>query len=241
MLKKIADAVIQMSYEIPNEDKILARNIIEDLIKLKTTIEQSSELLNKTQPFEKHQTVSTEALVEKRGVLGRYHKEVKNSFSECKKHAFLIIEKMKNFDTDHNIAELISSLKEGMEDLEKKAEDFLAALDNIRSTTFRENLLDGVKKTKEQCEKVKDLIEERIEDHFQKNFLPNQWSESVSQLVQQTIAPNMPLMKRLFEEREKALQQGSAPQISKRPQSLSPAMTQNVQYATDQRGSANIE
>jgi hypothetical protein len=241
MLKKLAEAIAELSYSIPENEKSVAQNIVENLNQLKGSVSQASDLLNKTQPFEKYQTISSKALYDKRGAIGRYHKEVKEHFEKCKKEAFFILEKMKNFESDHNIAELISSLREGMEETEKKAEDVLAALDDLQAPDFRDKVLNGVKKTQEQCEKVKDLIEERIQDHFVKNFLPNQWSESVSKLVEHVITPQLPLMSRLFEEREKVLHQNSIPQIPKRPQALSPALTQSMMYATDQRSSSGVE
>lgn len=241
MIKKLAEAIAELSYTIPENEKSIAQNIVENLNQLKGSISQASDLLNKTQPFEKHQTVSAKALHDKRGAIGRYHKEVKEHFETCKKEAFLILEKMKNFESDHNIAELISSLREGMEEIERKAEDFLSALDDLQAPDFRDKVLTSVKKTKEQCESVKDLIEERIQNHFVKNFLPNRWSESITNLVQHVITPQIPLMQRLYQEREQALHQNSIPQIPKRPQSLNPALTQSIMYATDQRHSTGVE
>ncbi len=233
--RKIAEA-IELSFDIPESEKKLTQEIISNLESLKGHIGQAIEHLDKIyQPFQKYTTISTEKLIQNRGVLNRYKQQIKSNFENVKKIAFFILQKMQKFQNDGQIAELTNAFRDEIEQLEKKVEKILSALDNFRAADFRDELLKSIEAVQEEQKTIDNLIQDRLIQHLNVNILAQNWTEPVGKLLQQTIEPHTPALLELYQEREKAVEQHLNPQQISRSQTLSPALTQQINYSGDRR------
>jgi hypothetical protein len=113
-------------------------------------------------------------------------------------------------------------------------------LDDFKSPDFRTNVLSAIENIRKESSEIEKLIRDRIIPHIDANILANDWISNTGDKLQVKIENRIPIITELFNERQKALESGSLPEIQKRPQSLNPSDTQRVYYPTDLRNATEV-
>lgn len=242
MFQKLANTV-EMSFEVPDSEKemaTIASDILEAVI---SALDLAKDHLNLMYiPFKKHEQISTESLIERRGVLSRYKQQVIKNYNKVKAYALKAIQKLNYFATDTHTLELINSFKDSIEDLEKQVAIFLDILDNYKSQDFRNHIITAIEGIKKQSAQVEKLIKDRIINHIDANILAKNWVTDTGSELHLKIQDRVPLVTELFNERQKALESAvpnAIPDIQKRPQTLNSGNVQRVYYPTDARNADN--
>lgn len=243
MIKKLAYA-IEMAFNIPDSEKEIANIASERFSAVIDAIDQAKDHLDLMyDPFKEHENISTESLTKRRGVLNRYKQQVKKNFNRIMGLALYALEKFNYFATDTEISELISAFKDSVEDVEKQVNIFLDILNDYESPDFRQNVLKEIEGCQKQCIQLADIIQDRIIDHIDANILTKNWVTNTGDDMNIKIQNRVPVVTELYNERQKALEGAGnkIPDIAKRPQPMTPALTQRVMSPNDLRDAGSEE
>ncbi|KKN74497.1 hypothetical protein LCGC14_0390140 [marine sediment metagenome] len=244
MFRRIAND-IQMSCDIPDNEK-------EDVLQAKMQFEAAAKALNVAvehldhiyDPFVAQTDISTESVVNNRGVLqGRYSTRVKDNFNEVKTHALMGIRKLNKFTTGDNVVrELINTFVDSIGDVEGFVEAFLNTLKNdIQSSDFRDKVISTIDQIKKQAAELDEFIYDTIIEHIDRDFLTKTWmNETGDELSIDINKTELPLVTRLREEREKALNPDAFPAPEAPGQSLNMSDAQRMLYPNRMPGDTNM-
>jgi len=221
MLKKISD-IVDMSFDIPDSEKEMgqkARLHFEGAANaLKFAVDHLDIIY---EPFKNNTTISPQSVIDNRGVLqGRYSTKIKNNFTDVKKHSLLAIKYFNFFAKgDAAIRELINTYVESVNDVENRVSIFLDILRNdYRLEDFRDKVLKAVDDVRKAAKDLDNLVYDRIIEHIDENIISKKWMDFNSDNV--SITEDVPLIRELYEERQKALNTGAFPATDKAEQSL---------------------
>jgi hypothetical protein len=236
---------IEMAFEVPDVEKQVATQASERFEAVLNSLNLAKDHLDiMYEPFKRHENISPEAVVEKRGVISRYKQQVKKNYNKVKQCALFSIEKLNYFATDTHILELINSFRDSIQDVEKQVNILLDILDDYESPDFRNNVIAGIEGVKKQSAQVDKLIRDRIIDHIDTNILAKNWMTNTGDELQMKIKNRIPVITQLYNERQEALeaaQPAAMPQTNKRPQTMNPGNTQRVYYPNDLRNTSMEE
>lgn len=233
MIEKLANS-IEMAFDIPDSEKEIGIVAVERLNDLLASLNSAMEHLNIIYvPFDKNQNISTESLVEKRGVLNRFKQQVKDNFSKFKLKGIFVIESLNNFVSDFEIKEIINSFEDGVTDIENQVEILLKLLDDYRNPDFRSSLLSGVQNIRKQSAQLERLIKDRIIEHINVNIIAKNWVSTTGKNLNVTIQNKIPVVTQLYNARQKALESPGSVVIEKKPQALNPSDVESMQYPDD--------
>lgn len=242
MFRKIADSV-EMSFEIPDSEKKIAAEakmrFEATANSLKFAVEHLDHIYD---PFQKHTEISTESVIENRGIIqGRYSTKIKENFNEVKSYALLAIRKLNHFSVgDSTIRELINSFIEGVDVLEEGVSNLLSIFNNdYKEEEFRNKVIKTIDKIRSNAKELEDLIYDRIIDHIDVEILTRNWMNETDENYNLD-KENVPLLVQLFEEREKQLNPESFPSSEKSKQSLNPSDAQRMWYPDRMPHDTNI-
>ena len=188
-------------------------------------------------PFKKYDTISSEALAKKTGLLNRFKQKVKENFSNTKAHSLKAIQSFNYFSSDAQVLEMINSFKSSMESVEKEVVTFMDILDNYKSPDFKNNVISSIDNIKKQSAQTKKLLEDRIISYIDENILAKNWVSNTGNEINLKIEERVPLITELFNERQEAF--NNAINQEKRPQTLNPGNSSRVYYPQDARQSDN--
>ncbi len=204
-LNKLAYA-IEMAFEVPKIEKDIAKDALDKFNEVINALDLAKDHLHiMYDPFKKYETISTEALIEKRGVINRYKQQVKKNYNKVKYIALLAIDKLNYFSTDTHILELINSFKDSIQNLEKQINILLDILDNYESVDFKNNIILAIEGVKQQSAQVEKLIKDRVIDHVDSNILIKNWMSDTSDELKMEIKNKIPIITKLYNERQDAL------------------------------------
>lgn len=208
MIKKIA-TTIEMSFDIPESEKKEAQAASEEFKKVISALDAAKKHLNMMyEPFKDAEEIPPDALYEFRGAVYRYKEQIKENFNKVKATAFLAIMKFNYFATDTHITELINSFRDSVGDVEKQVNVLLDILDDLKSKDFKNNMIKGIESIRKAAFEVEKLIKERILDYIDSNILAKDWMSNTSDELHTEIRIRVPYITQLFEERQKALENG---------------------------------
>lgn len=234
MFTKFANT-IEMSFEVPQSEKDIAASAAERFIAVVNELGLAKDHLDIIYtPFKKHENISTDAIVKRRGIIARFKRQVKENYNKVKALSLKAIQLLNYFGTDTHTLEVINSFKDSVQDLEKQITIFMDILDNYQSPDFRNNVITAIEGAKKQSAQVEKLIKDRIIEHIDDNILAKNWVSNTGDALHLKIKDKIPLITELFNERQKALQH-AIPDIQKRPQTMNPGNIQRVYYPTDER------
>lgn len=226
-----------MSFDIPNEEKKIAQKANEFFMQVVNNLKLAEDQLNILQnAFESEEVIDPEVLHEKRGVLARFKKQVEENFQKIKYLSILAMKELNNFSTDSHISELINSFRDSITQLAKLNSDFIDMLDDYKAKDFKEKIKSLVENLIKHFDETEKLIKERIISHIDENILVKNWANDLSEEMKIKLDQEEPLIQKLFNERQKAMEGGNAtPQAINREQALTPALMQRMLYPADAR------
>lgn len=197
-----------MHFEVPESEKRVAEKaeecfnrLIDDLDKLKKYLDLIYI------PFQKCQNVDMKMVVDYRKTFQDYKDQVENKLNNVSKLAYQCVSLMNGFTSDSAIEELMDSFISSIRNLEKYSDTFVSIFSNLNDTEFRNHLISTIDSLKKQMNQIEQLIKDRILEHIDSNILAKNWVKSVSERFEDAPIPaKVPLVVRLFRERQKALQ-----------------------------------
>ncbi len=208
MINKLAQ-LVEMSLDVPDGDKKIARKIVQRLQQVIKKIELFEKQLDILyNPLKNNESVSSESIVENRGTIRRYRDEIEKIFTETRTLAYLTLQEMNYFAIDSHIMELIKSFTDSFNDLDEYCNILLENLDDYKSDNYKENVISTIEAVQKQCGQLENLIKERMIKHINTNIIASNWYDGLSETVQgQGLKQVEPVVKKLFKEREEQLKQ----------------------------------
>ena len=205
MLKSLAYSV-QMSSDIPDVERRIAEKAGESFESMISQIKLLLEYLNYIYiPFSKVQTVDEDEVVENRDILRKYRDNVRAKLEALVKTASDSVVLMSEFSTDSSVEELMNSFVVQINEVEKQGNYLLSIFENLNSPEFKNLLIQSIENIKKQGSVLKQLINDRILEHIDTNILAKNWESLVNEKFQDKVKSKVPLVVRLYEERQKAL------------------------------------
>lgn len=228
-LRKIAQSV-DFSTEITDSEKKDAEEALLRLEEMVYQLNQAVEHLDVIyEPFNTHEHISAESVVQKRGVLNRFKQASKKKFEKFKYFCVLAMQKLHNFSNgDTEIKEIMSTLELAVIEVEDKLEEFYDVLSDYESRHFREAILSTISSIREKADDLVDLVYDRIIEHINTNLIGKSWMSDAEDRLNLEIEEKTPLLLQLFKQRQKML--GLTPDIAKEEQALNPSDAQRAFY-----------
>jgi uncharacterized protein Yka (UPF0111/DUF47 family) len=197
----------QLSFDVPDNEKVMAKKAVKAFLQVKEKIEALNTHLDIIyNPFNAHQTISTKSIIDNRGALIRYKNKVRDNFNNIAKTALYCVAHMNQFSNDTHSVELMRSFVESIGDIEDQVKIFDSIFKNLKAKEFRDNVLKVVQGIKKQAAQVTKLIDERLLNHINTNILATNWKENLSQELKFQIEDKEPYIKRLYNDREKQVE-----------------------------------
>lgn len=197
---------VQMSHQVSDAEKEQAEKAIKSFsVALKLLKSASDHLDIMLTPFKDHSDISKEQLTKFRAALRRFRDRAIDNFNTFKITAFQCFTLMNLFSTDTQTLKLMKSFISSIEGIEKQVNDFADLFGDLESKTFVTDVVKAIESVKKECEELKDIIDERITPHIQKNIIGKTWVDSVSSDLKMEVEKQTPLFMDLFSERQDQL------------------------------------
>lgn len=234
-----------MSFEIPDDEKETAYQAKMYFEAVANNLQLSVEHLDHIyEPFNAETEISTESVVNNRGVLqGRYSTKVKENFNKVKAYGLKGIRKLNIFSTgDSVVREIINTFVDGIGDVEEYVEEFLNILKNdYKTPEFREKVIASIDNIKKQADELDEFINDTIIEHIDRDFLTKNWmNETGKELSIDINEVQLPLLVRLREERERELNPESFPAAETKGQSLNMSDANRMMYPNQMPGDLDL-
>lgn len=201
---------IQMHFGVPESEKRVAEKAEEYFDQLLANMEDAKDYLDLIYvPFQKHQNIDMEMIVEYRKTFREYRDQVQLKFRNIAKKGYKCVALMNAFSTDTATEEIMDSFIGTIRELDKYVDTFVSIFSNLNSSEFRDHLISTIDSLKKQMNQIEQLIKDRILDHIDSNILAKNWAKDISDRFEgsQPIEERVPLVVQLFKERQKALQE----------------------------------
>lgn len=207
MVNKRKIYAIQMSYQVPSEEKDRASKIImylDHLVKILQFCNEHLDLIYT--PFKDNPEISPDQTFKARAALRRYRDKVAENFNVLKRQAFKCFLLLQPFSADTQIVKLSKSFVLSINDIEKQVNRFIELFSNLQSKDFGPSIVKGVEGVKKELAQLQQIVEDRIKHHVQSNILARNWVDTVSDELQHKVEKKIPLAIELVEERNKKLE-----------------------------------
>ena len=133
MISKLAQ-LVEMSLDVPDSDKKIARKIVQRLQQVCKKLELFEKQLDILyNPLKNNENVSTDSIVENRGTIRRYRDEIEKIFTEMRTLAYLTLQEMNHFNIDGHILDLIKTFTNSFNDIDESCNMLLENLDDYKS------------------------------------------------------------------------------------------------------------
>lgn len=204
-LIKLAET-IEMSIKIPDDEKKIAEHAVLYLEKLIKKINSFNKHLDiMYNPFKDYQSVSLDSVKKYKRAIWNYREKIKENFKEIKKISLLCVKKLKHFDSDTHIIELLGSFSDDIGGIENQVNSLISVLSNWDTNNYKNNVVISIENLKKEIAELRKLINDRMIDHINENILSKNWIDNVSNDLNISIKEQQPLIIQLYEEREKQL------------------------------------
>ena len=206
-IKKIAETV-EMSIAIPDSEKGTAGALVSILEKLSVKYDGFNTLLDKIyNPFSGDKEVSKESVENNKKPFMDYKKEIDETLREIEQVAMLCVEKLIVFSSDTDINELLTSFKSGIDQIKDNVRILGDALVSWDSDDFKDMVVKSIENLKKDINNSRELINDRIISHINENILGKSWVDEIGKEMNLDIKDKEPMIKELYREREKQLQE----------------------------------
>jgi|ERR1017187_5352782 hypothetical protein len=203
MMSKLKSYAINLSYEVPSEEKDQAEKALmayDILTKKLKTCDEHLDLIYS--PFKNNPNITPEQVYKVRASLRRYRDKVADNFNVFKRIAFRCFVLMQVFSSDTQIVKFNKSFVVAIGDIEKQVNRFIELFSNLESKDFAAIVVKSIENIKKETAQLDQIIEDRIKPYIENNILAINWTDSVSEELQEKVEKRVPLTVRLVEERE---------------------------------------
>lgn len=193
---------IQLSYEVPSEDKDKANKallFLDYILKLLKKCDQHLDLM--FIPFKNNPNVSPDQIFQARAGLRRYRDKVVDNFNDFKKYAFRTYIILQYFSSDTQIIKLNKSFVLSIDDIEKQVNRFVDLFSALDAKEFPTNIVKAIENIKKEVSQFEQIVEDRIISHIKDNILSKSWIDNISDELQEKVEKKIPLSIQLVNER----------------------------------------
>jgi hypothetical protein len=153
-------------------------------------------------PFKNNPNITPEQTYKVRAALWRYKDRVADNFNAFKRIAFRCFVMIQPFASDTQIIKFNKSFVLAIGDIEKQVNRFIDLFQNLEAKDFAATVVKSVENIKKETAQLEQIIEDRIKAYIENNILAVNWTDHVSDLLQEKVEKRVPLAVRLVEERE---------------------------------------
>lgn len=198
---------IQMSYEVPSEDKDRAEKAIRAFDHLMKKLQAADEHLDLMYiPFKENTNITPEQTYKARAALRRYRDKVAANFNLIKRIAFRCYVLLQPFSSDTQTVKISKAFIFSMSDIEKQVNRFINLFQQLEAKDFASTVVKAIENVKKEVAQIQQIIEDRIKSHIENNILARTWVNSISDELQEKVEKKIPLSIELVNERNKALE-----------------------------------
>jgi|ERR1700722_240972 len=198
---------IQMSYEVPSEDKDRAEKAIRAFDHLLKKLQAADEHLNLMYtPFKENTNITPEQTYKARAALRRFRDSVADNFNLIKRIAFRCYVLLQPFASDTQTVKISKAFIFSMSDIEKQVNRFIDLFQQLEAKDFAQTVVKAIENVKKEVAQTQQIIEDRIKSHIENNILARTWVNSISDELQEKVEKRIPLSVELVNERNKALE-----------------------------------
>lgn len=231
-LHKLAER-IEMSFDIPDSEKQIAKEAIEYFDSVVSGLKLMAQHLDVIyNPFSSNSDIPTESVIRYRGLLTRFSQKLKENYEENQKLSLKAVQKLDRFSTgDSDVEELINSYVESYDTLSDKVSQLLTLFQKeYRDSSFRESVLAIIDGIKSDIKDMEGFVADRVINHIDTNILAKDWIKDQAETLGSEIKnTNTNLIQRLFEERQKKLE-NNFPGGHKDQQAMNPSDAPKAGY-----------
>jgi hypothetical protein len=204
MIKKAY--AVQMTYDVTDDEKNQAEQAILRFEHTSKVLQLASDHMDimKT-PFKDNPEMDPKEVMKARAAIRRFRDKAIDNFNEFKRQAFQCVNVMHIFESDTQTLKLMKSFISSIDELESKVNKFADLFNDLESKSFPQDVVKSIEDIQQQCEDIKEIIEDRIKNHIQTNILATSWVDSVSNDLQVKIQERTPLIMDLFNQRQDQL------------------------------------
>lgn len=205
MIKRRA-YLVQMTYDVSDEERVAAQKALVYFNHTDKLLQLASEHLDimKT-PFKNNPEMDVKEVMKARTAIRRFRDKSVENFNEFKRAAFKCVQVMQDFANDTQTLKLMKSFISSIDELEIKVNKFVDLFDDLETKNFANDVVTAIQSVQDECDDIKEIIDERIKDHIQQNILATNWVDSVGDELEMKIEPKTPLILDLFNKRQDQL------------------------------------
>lgn len=205
MMTKHKVYAINLTYEVPSEEKDQAEKALmalDILVKKLKTCDEHLDLIY--QPFKNNPNITPEQTYKVRAALRRYRDKVADNFNVFKRVAFRCFVLIQPFSSDTQIVKFNKSFVSAIGDIEKQVNRFIELFSNLESKDFATIVVKSIENIKKETSQLEQIIEDRIKTYIENNILAINWTDQVSEELQEKVEKRIPLAIKLVQERERS-------------------------------------
>ena len=177
----------KVSFKIPEEEKQLASKCIESLRVLVDKIlfkvytnEKYVDILDVMyNPLKENEGITVEQTKKIVPHLTVYIDILDKNMISVKEYASGCLDILRKFDSDFEVASMVKSLFDMVDNLDDEKDTFVEVLENVDDNDFQKNVLETIKTLKKSAAQFEQLINERIIPYLRKDILNEDWSSEI--------------------------------------------------------------
>lgn len=196
----------KMTLSIPDSEKRMAEKAEERFNELKSRLELAIEHLDIAyESFKDLKDPDKNEILKFRRVFLKFRDRVERNFNRIMKLGFRCAVTAGEFIEDPSVHDFLSSYDSYFKEIEHQVNIFLGIFSNIDGDDFIRTLVESIENIKKEVSQLQQLIDDRILEFFQNDVLARDWTNAKSIHYEEEIKERLPLIRMLFEERQKAL------------------------------------
>ena len=102
-----------------------------------------------------------------------------NNMISVKEYAAGCLDILRKFDSDFEVASMVKSLFDMVDNLDDEKDTFVEVLENVDDNDFQKNVLETIKTLKKSAAQFEQLINERIIPYLRKDILNEDWTVEI--------------------------------------------------------------
>jgi len=195
--------MVQMSYDISDAEKMQAEKSLMAFNNTLNLLKVATDHLNvMLTPFKDNPDISSEEIFNFRTQLRDFRDDAIDNFNKFKLAGFQCIVLMQMFSSDTQTVKLMKAFVSSIDDLEGNVNGFAEQFSDLKTKDFIKKIINITLIIKSKCEKIENIINDRLKPHIRENILSKTWINEIDNSKTQLDA-NKPLMVDLFNKNQK--------------------------------------
>lgn len=184
LLKKAIDQD-RITFKVPEREKKRAKIALEELYSL--TSETLRMFINHLdlmyEPFSEHKGITPEQATDAAIHIDNFASIVEENLTKIKKRIFVIMQTLKEFDSDTTIYSMLNSLDDSINNIDSSISDFVDILNRKDSVDFQENAIKAIEIIKKEVAQLKQLCDKTIVQYLKDNVILEDWTTEIEKEI----------------------------------------------------------